>query len=402
MATLLDDKSIINNLLKENTANALSDYSEKLDSAPSFISYFNKNISASTNDINLDNVYQVTGSQSPVLFNMISDFPIYGLSQISLDLSEGNFGAEAEVTSECVILPGTITPLVDDMIEIPYNDGESITNFMFRVTNVSKGTIASKRFFKLNIILVAESVELIKEQVTEELVFNVTDYEENRTPILIKSDAIKLDILRDLNKKIKRQYIRNYIHTTIGTIVFKYNNGNLVNFNLNEFIESFKLLTGDRTFFDGKFFIIGVPIDVDQTIFFNKYKNTIYYALENKSPDDFNFDQCMPSLLDVSTSMLCTFGEVFYECLPATDVPECAHYVDALFKEKVKTNTFYEEDNKIAENIIIKYINNGYTDLNNLYEDLIKVDSVKYSLKEYYLTPCILFLHKKVEEYFLL
>ena len=75
------------------------------------VDYYNINKNRSTLDDTLKIPYGLTDSESPLRFNLIHDFYLYGLDRIALSLENGDFGVESsDITGDAVILPDTITP----------------------------------------------------------------------------------------------------------------------------------------------------------------------------------------------------------------------------------------------------------------------------------------------------
>ena len=84
------------------------------------VTYYNINIKKSTLDQGTRNTYDRIGENSPLRFNKINNFQLYGIDKIQLDYNVGEFGVESPVEGEAFILPNTIIPCVDDMFLINY------------------------------------------------------------------------------------------------------------------------------------------------------------------------------------------------------------------------------------------------------------------------------------------
>jgi len=111
MARLVEQKIIHENILR-HLQNTYSYQSKRLQGTPIFVTYYNKNVSASEQDQPLETVKDLLGYESPIKYNKINDFPLYLASESNptIDIDEA-FGLNTESTGEAVILPNTIKPL---------------------------------------------------------------------------------------------------------------------------------------------------------------------------------------------------------------------------------------------------------------------------------------------------
>jgi len=398
MAKLLDDEQIIKLKLEENLEDSLLNYSEMLESSPFYLDYFNKNISASTQD-ELDVVYQVLGAESPVQYNRVKSFPIYGLQQISLDLTNGVYGPEAEVDSECIILPRTIVPVVDDFISVPYEESGTTVYALFRVTKVDKSILNSKRFFKLSISLTTSTIEQVESQVEKELIFSVTDYESNRKSIVLLSESELLKKAEFLRRTFVENYALLFEESDVSSFCIQFDNGFLLNYYLHDFLELSGAFEFDRSFL-ATHSILFQP----QMAFFKQILLTrelfFYQALLEPTTI---FEVTKESFYPIKSTELIfdSFRSDYYECnLTCGEAsPDALFISEDGFLEKIKTNSLYADDLHILEDIIIDYVNTyvagiDQTDLINR----IAVLEVDYTMKHFFLFPCIIFILKKIED----
>ena len=88
---------------------------------------------------------KLLGSESPIRYNKIFNFPLYGIEQIQLQLDEMDEGLNSEYNGEAIILPNTIHPTVDDYFIIDYLEKK----YMFRVIKYDYDTIKSNNFYRV-------------------------------------------------------------------------------------------------------------------------------------------------------------------------------------------------------------------------------------------------------------
>lgn len=137
-----------------------------LDKTPVFVTYFHLNINETTVDEGFKDIEAIIGDKSPLKFQKIENFPMYGLEQVVLNIQESEQGLDTEYSSECVILPNTIKPLQNDFFMVNHVKG----SFIFRVTEVQYDNIRPDNFYKIGFRfewLDDDKVQTIDSQVEE-------------------------------------------------------------------------------------------------------------------------------------------------------------------------------------------------------------------------------------------
>lgn len=125
------------------------------DKKPTIVTYYNINKELSGLDPGSKVAYDNIGDDSPLRFNKIDDFIIYGFTKIELQTENDEFGLEAEkVAGECFVLPNTIVPTEGDYFEV---DHITDSTWLFIITDVQKDTLengsnAYKLSYKLEYI----------------------------------------------------------------------------------------------------------------------------------------------------------------------------------------------------------------------------------------------------------
>ena len=109
------------------------------DKRPTIVTYYNINKDYSSLDPGAKIAYDNIGDQTPIRFNRIKDFILYGINRVELQSDIDEFGLEADkITGDAFILPCTIIPTEGDYFEI-----EHITDstWLFIVTDVQQDTL---------------------------------------------------------------------------------------------------------------------------------------------------------------------------------------------------------------------------------------------------------------------
>ena len=166
MAFLINEQKMVeDNIFKfENRLN--SQISRFLDKSPVFVTYFHINVNETTVDGGFKDIEDIVGNRSPLKFQKIENFPIYGLEPVVLSIQDNDQGLDTEYSAECVILPNTIKPLQNDIFMINHVKG----SFLFRVTEVQYDNIRPDNYYKISYRfewLDDDKVDELNEQVQE-------------------------------------------------------------------------------------------------------------------------------------------------------------------------------------------------------------------------------------------
>jgi hypothetical protein len=101
----------------------------------------------------------LNGVLSPIRYNKLLNFPLYGIEQIQLQLDEDEEGLTSDYQSEAIILPNTIHPSVDDYFIINYLEKK----YMFRITKYEYDTIKSNNYYKVEFSLQSVDVSFFND-----------------------------------------------------------------------------------------------------------------------------------------------------------------------------------------------------------------------------------------------
>ena len=160
-----EEKLMEDNIFKfENRLN--SQLTRFLDKSPVFVTYYHINVNESTTDEGFRDIESIIRNRSPLRFQKIENFPMYGLDQVVLAIQDSEQGLDTEYSGESVVLPNTIKPLQNDIFRINHVKG----SFLFRVTEVQYDNIRPDNYYKIGFRfewLDDEKVEKLDNQVEE-------------------------------------------------------------------------------------------------------------------------------------------------------------------------------------------------------------------------------------------
>lgn len=184
-------------------------YSLFLESKPTFTTYYHINKIRSRTDKGLKLPEKLNGALSPIRYNKLLNFPLYGIEQIQLQLDEDEEGLTSDYSGEAVILPNTIHPTVDDYFIIDYLEKK----YMFRVVKYDYDTIKSNNYYKIEFSIQSVDVDFfndIERQVVKTYYTQFDNIGTDDKVFLTDENVGILDDIRSLYDGLVTDYLNNY------------------------------------------------------------------------------------------------------------------------------------------------------------------------------------------------
>jgi len=449
MGKLLNERDIIQQNIFQYLENTYSAQSKRLQGTPIYVTYYNKNLTSSQQDVTLETPKELLGFESPLLYNKVERFPLYLVNQIdpNLDLDE-TFGLNTEGTGEGVILPNLIKPYVDDFIKIEYMEED----YLFQVTKVDPDKLNGQKFYKIEYKLSHHTESQVTEQIDTEYVTEYQNIGTKENPIIEKRTFLLIEEIKEAILKLKKFYIQAFMNNKFHVILYKYNDKLLYNEFLIRFIRDNDILSNDEKSLFGSHYI--QEIFPESPARYEIYECTIYNALTENKSDDFLFENMItneipknfkdnPFSLDYEeyyrviycdrehvkeifgklqysadilksmkpfdervTSWLNPFQsnlEEFYQRKEDNECPNSPFKKDPRiyiephenrFRENLISGITYKDKKHFYfENIIISYFNNQLVIDEEFINEVIRKNFYP-SFKEYLLMPCLIFILK--------
>ena len=372
--------------------------------------YYNINTTMSTLDEATRGNYAEINSESPLRFNKIKNFLVYGMTRIEPNLDIGEFGLESgDITGEIIILPRTIIPYPDDYFVVNQLGPE----YFFHVTAVNPNTLETgATLYRANYRMISK--KNIEPQVVRRFGFSMntgglgSDNGSNLSTSIIDEEVA--ETTKGFDKvltALKDYYIALFYQPKVETFIYNYqnwtkewhqNNGGGRGpgvFNMRQMEESnpFGIKVYDPYLIE---FIIrngilsgsSTYLHVMQKIFLPPtfaldYDRTIFSSLENKDIEK-HYGRTIGNLVkcDQKLSILYQYPEDYfvmrYHALDAR-----FYYInifdDPDFCQRVKDQRLYGDH--LLKDIIIRYFNG----INTTTKELAELDHIDYmNNKEFY------------------
>ena len=189
------------------------------DKKPTIVTYYNINKDLSSLDPGSKLSYDNIGKDTPLRFNKINDFIIYGFNRIELQTDNDEYGLEAEkITGDCVVLPNTIIPTEGDYFEVEHIKDST---WLFIVTDVQRDTLANgSNAYKLSYKLEYTDNTRIQEAVVHE--FTMIQKREGTNIVkVVRNDDLELAKLMDKAAVTLKDYFNElYYNEKVQTFTY--------------------------------------------------------------------------------------------------------------------------------------------------------------------------------------
>ncbi len=166
MAILINEQKLVDDNVFQYENRLNSSISRFLDKSPTFVTYYHVNYQETTMDGGFRDIEEILGNRSPLKFQKIENFPLYGIDPVVLNITDSEQGLDTDYSGEAVVLPNTIKPLQNDFFMINTIKG----SFIFRVVAIQYDNIRPDNFYKLEFrfeYLDEEKVDNLNNQVHE-------------------------------------------------------------------------------------------------------------------------------------------------------------------------------------------------------------------------------------------
>jgi hypothetical protein len=388
MGYLLNEKKMINDnifLYEERLNSQLSRFLEK---SPTFVTYYHINDNESTVDLGFQNIERILGPNSPVRFNEIKDFPIYGIDQIILSLSDELQGVDSSYEGEAIILPNTITPYPNDMFTVNYLD----QNYLFMITEVAYDTIKSNNYYKITFTVKSmeqQDKNYLLNQ-TNDKFHCILDNIGTKEKAIIKSDDLdQLILLNEIYKNIAEYFKVLFFNARYNSFLIRdLENNKIYDKYMTEFINKFELFNEKKNYST----LLLVNEDKSQSLYL-EYHNSIYRAIE--LCDKNLLTNYVYSLVYVS-NQYSVFN--FYRdrnvrsiILGKGDTP----YIRTQIIDNIK-NAVIDDNENVCVNTIVKFFDKKINTVYDLDREKLKdyMSFMSYDFETFILTPILLYILK--------
>lgn len=378
----------VDNLVEGFKKKLKNPYYIHMDSQPALTTYYNQDIRTSTLDEGSKTEYTGIGKDSPLRFNKINNFYVYGLEKIATELDYGDWGLESSsIEGECIILPNTIVPIPNDFFIINHADKK----LLFKVTNVSVNTIENgSNFYKINYKLDQVDSDKIEAQVNDTFEMIVTNVGTQFKTIIKTSDYHHIDHVECILDRLKTYYRDLFYSTRVQTFIFMIDEDRFYDPYMIEFIKKHQLMK------NGNDYLYVAHQTVVPATFSLDYDKTFFRLIEHPrklNPEKKPLFCSQATLIEEYLSILSTRAEDYYKInyIRENNANPNMYIIENFKKDlidRIYDNNKYKDNNYL--NIIIKYLNNEKITV----EDVYTIEDIDFEkeMSLFYNIPILIYI----------
>ena len=350
------------------------------------VKYFNQNKEATMLDQSTKLYYADIGLDSPIKYNMIEDFMLYGLEQIMINMENEDFGPRSsEISGEAIVLPNTIVPYVGDYFVITYTEED----LLFRVIDSSPDTLENgANIYKIQYKMESSTLESILEHDNIEDTYNfvINNVGTGFNSVIRHESYNMIKALDQVLFNLRTYYKSIFYKERVQTFVFLYNNQRFYDPYMIEFLKENKILDGNNDY------IYLVQQTKLSSMFPINYNRSFFKCIENKDLKNIHCYEHRGTAEYISDplSIFQTRLESYFEIKHT--VEDYNFGILPCFKDDlinaIEENRLLEGNDSIY-NIIIKYFHNEKIEQ----RDIDDLNCIDYSdnIIIFYAIPCIIY-----------
>lgn len=396
LARIIDEQRNINENIFAYEKRLQSPYNKFIDKNPTFVTYYHiSNVDTTVNE-GWKDTEEVIGPNSSLRFKKITDFPVYGLSQMVLNLQEEDQGLDVSYEGEGVILPHTIKPNQNDFFVI--NHLKMHDTYLFRVTGIEYDNIHPDNFYKITFRLEetdSAQEDLLGRQVEGSYICINDNIGTDESCIIESERWSKLKDIELLYRDIAETYISIFYNEQYNTLLGEKPCGKkLYDPYMIEFVNKYGLFNDKKRI---KTYIFSQ--EVQDKRFAIKYEKSVWKFIERQDMSIMNnfYYYIYPGITLPYTSFANWRDESVYVLDISLDM-NSAELCDRIFIDEfikdVKENLPVESDYaKLLKGYIRKDKITAYDVPLDLNSCLLTLDA---NLEFFFITPIILFILKKI------
>lgn len=242
--------------------------------------YFSQDENSTTVDRGTKNIDELFGNKSPLRFNMIDDFPLYGFGQANPENNDEMQIEDFDIEGDCVILPSTIVPKPMDFFIIKHLKMLAI----FEVKNVSYDSMKVDGFYKIQYRLHStsdETIQKLKRQVINNYHTDLNMVGTDFNPIIREDDFILRGKIVQMINKMIQAYRALFYNSRHNCFLFNNPKTGEIWFDMcgNEFMTKFSIMN-----FHNSNSVIVLSKKVDESQAMLMYNNSVYNWIELGAP----------------------------------------------------------------------------------------------------------------------
>lgn len=393
--------TMVDSLSQAQISRMSNPYYKWISKKPTIVTYWNINNKHTTLDIGKKDIYDQLGNKSPLRYNRIKDFVIYGFPRTQVEMELQEYGIEAqEIGGEILILPRTIIPQVEDLFTVDYFNKP----YIFRIIKCTIDNLeipGGANFYKCSFVLDNTREDWLEsinsKQLIKKLKFKISNIGTNSTCILTEEEDAALGKLSDLYEKLRGYYIELFWRDNIQTFVYNYADGQYIyDPYMIEFMIRNSLFFSDDEL---KYLFVDHAVHTSGT-FTIEYNRTIFKDIEDKNPKLHTNSAYSLPVHDPNSLLVDRMEDYLQLSVNLIDKnsSDPINQLNNNLFDHIQENTPFDEENEMNHvlywNIIVNYLNQDEFSITVPEIESLEKIKFKYCKDLFYEIPILLYIIK--------
>lgn len=280
---IFDERSMIDNNIFQYEQRLKSQTNKYIENGALLTTFFTIRENATTVDRGLRTIDAIFGHKSPLKFNKILNFPVYGFGQATPNNTDEIGIEDINIEGECQILPGTITPNPNDFFIINHLQMRGV----FQVTDVKYDSMKVEGYYKISYRLHSTSDEILQnleKQTVETYHCDLNAIGTDINPIIKKDDFVKRGQIEQMVNQMIQSYRAMFYDERHNCFLLYHQEYGMRWFDMcgNEFMAKHSIMNQENS---GNVIVLHDKIRDRQLPLF--YNNSVYNWLELGCPKRF-------------------------------------------------------------------------------------------------------------------
>lgn len=189
------------------------------DKTASIATYYNLNTTMTTLDEATRDNYGELTANSPLRFNKVTGFYLYGIDKIEPNLEINEYGLEGDnVEGDAIFLPNTVIPYPGDRFILDQLGDK----YIFQITHVNPNTLETGSvMYKANYILCgSDGLQTIEDKVVKTFKFIYSNIGTNFACLIEDETYSELSEIETISAMLKEYYIQLFYDSRVQTMCY--------------------------------------------------------------------------------------------------------------------------------------------------------------------------------------
>lgn len=395
---IFDESTMINGNIFKFENRLQSHVNKYIENGAVLVTYYAQDENASTTDRGFQDIEDLFGNRSPLRFNEIKNFPLYGFGQANPENTDEQQVEDINVEGDCVVLPSTIVPKQYDCFIV--NHIKMVQ--LFQITNVAYDSMKVDGYYKIHYRLYSTSKETIQgiqnRLVTATYHTDLNAIGSNVNPIIREDDFILRGKIQQMIGQMIDAYKSLFYNERHNCFLYRDYDLGMDVFDMcgNEFMAKHGLMNYANS---SKVVVLNNKINDQQ--FPIRYRNSVYNWIEIGAPQrllrKFEFYLCESNAYQYSSFERWNESVLIMHPLATNEVGTIIDTYSFFDDNQFRTLMDIKEPYNDYEKLIWKYVNKTDLSINDI--SLYTADALLSSVRNrdiYLYTPIIIYIMREI------